>query len=128
MMSPQTATLDVTGIVFGLGLVLSFGYWCTDFVLIQRALTARNMRESIQTPLIAGVFKLLFPALLVIPGLAAAVFFRETGVTRYDQALPFLAQHYWRSGAVGSRHFRRSCQPDVGTGREHQRSLCALDA
>ena len=101
MMRPQSATLDVTGIVLGLGFVLSFGYWCTDFLLIQRALAARNMRESIQTPLIAAVFKLFFPALLVIPGLAAAVVFRETGVTRYDQALPFLMQHYYGQALLG---------------------------
>ena len=101
MMRPQTATLDVTGIVFGLGIVLSFGYWCTDFLLIQRALAARNMRESIQTPLIAGAFKLFFPALLVIPGLAAAVFFREAGVVRYDQALPFLMKHYYGQALLG---------------------------
>ena len=54
LMQPKTATFDVTGIVLGLGLVLSFGYWCTDFLLIQRALAARSMRESIQTPLIAA--------------------------------------------------------------------------
>jgi solute:Na+ symporter, SSS family len=101
LMRPQTATLDVTGVVLGLGLVLSFGYWCTDFLLIQRALAARNMRESIQTPLIAGVFKLFFPALLVIPGLAAAVFFRKNGVTRYDQALPFVMQHYYGPALLG---------------------------
>ncbi len=101
IMRPQTTTLDVTGIVFGLGLVLSFGYWCTDFLLIQRALAARNMRESIQTPLIAAAFKLFFPALLVIPGLAAAVFFREAGVTRYDQALPFLMKHYYGQALLG---------------------------
>lgn len=101
LMQPQTATLDVTGVVLGLGFVLSFGYWCTDFLLIQRALAARNMRESIQTPLIAGVFKLFFPALLVIPGAAAAVFFRKNGVTHYDQALPFLMQHYYGQALLG---------------------------
>jgi len=95
LMRPETATFDITGVVLGLGLVLSFGYWCTDFLLIQRALTARSMRESIQTPLIAAIFKLFFPALLVIPGVAAAIFFRKTDVTYYDQALPFLMQHYY---------------------------------
>jgi SSS family solute:Na+ symporter len=60
LMRPQTAPFDITRVVLGLGLVLSFGYWCTDFLLIQRALTARSMRESIQTPLIAAIFKLFF--------------------------------------------------------------------
>jgi len=101
LMRPHTASFDITGVVFGLGLVLSFGYWCTDFLLIQRALAARNMRESIQTPLIAAIFKLFFPALLVIPGLAAAVFFRKDGVTHYDQALPFLMQHYYGQALLG---------------------------
>ena len=101
LMRPQTAPFDITGVVLGLGLVLSFGYWCTDFLLIQRALTARNMRKSIQTPLIAAIFKLFFPALLVIPGVAAAVFFRKNGVTYYDQALPFLMQHYYGQALLG---------------------------
>jgi len=63
LMWRQTATFDITGVVLGLGLVLSFGYWCTDFLLIQRALTARSMRESIETPLIAAIFKLFFSSL-----------------------------------------------------------------
>jgi SSS family solute:Na+ symporter len=98
---PQTATFDITGVVLGLGLVLGFGYWCTDFLLIQRALTARNMRESIQTPLIAAIFKLFFPALLIIPGLAVAVFFHEDGTTHFDQALPFLMRHYYGPTLLG---------------------------
>ncbi len=59
------------------------------------------MRESIETPLIAAIFKLFFPALLVIPGVAAAVFFRKTEVTYYDQALPFLMQRYYGQALLG---------------------------
>ena len=54
---PKTATMDVVGVVFGLGFILSFGYWCTDFVLIQRALAAKSVRGSVNTPLVAASFR-----------------------------------------------------------------------
>jgi len=98
---PHTAALDVTGVVFGLGVVLSFGYWCTDFLLIQRALTARGAQGALRTPLIAAVFKLCFPALLVIPGLAAATLFGPKDMPRYDQALPLLLRHYYGPALLG---------------------------
>ena len=47
--APKTGTMDVVGVVFGLGFILSFGYWCTDFVLMQRALAAKNMQRSRET-------------------------------------------------------------------------------
>jgi SSS family solute:Na+ symporter len=97
----QTATMDVISVVFGLGFVLSCGYWCTDFVLIQRALAARNINGSINTPLYAAIAKLFFPILVVVPGLAAATFFRRDGITTYNQALPALMQHYYGKGMLG---------------------------
>jgi SSS family solute:Na+ symporter len=98
---PRTATMDVVGVVFGLGFVLSCGYWCTDFVLIQRALAARDVNGSIRTPLFAAVAKVCFPVLVVIPGLAAATFSRHGEILRYDQALPFLMRHYYGRGLLG---------------------------
>src|SRR5439155_6079066 len=59
------------GLVFGLGFVLSFGYWCTDFLVVQRALAARDMSAAQRTPLIATVPKMFFPLLVILPGLVA---------------------------------------------------------
>lgn len=101
LVKPATATMDVVGVVFGLGFVLSCGYWCTDFVLIQRALAARDINGSIRTPLFAAIAKSCFPALVVIPGMAAATFFRHGSNLRYDQALPFLMRHYYGRGLLG---------------------------
>jgi SSS family solute:Na+ symporter len=99
--SPRTSPMDVVGISMGLGFVLSFGYWCTDFVLIQRALAARSTAGVISTPLFAALVKLFFPALVVLPGLAAAVLFTSGSGISYDQALPALMMRYYRPGLLG---------------------------
>src|SRR5664280_3230701 len=64
--------VDIFAMVFGLGFVLSFGYWCTNFLVVQRAMAARNMSAARRTPLIAAVPKMLFPALVILPGMIAA--------------------------------------------------------
>jgi SSS family solute:Na+ symporter len=99
--SPQSSRMDVLGISMGLGFVLSFGYWCTDFVLIQRALAARTTAGVINTPLIAAAVKLFFPVLVVLPGLAAAIIFRSQLTFNYDQALPAMMMRYYRHGLLG---------------------------
>jgi SSS family solute:Na+ symporter len=99
--SPSGNPMDVVGVIMGLGFVLSFGYWCTDFVLMQRAIATRNIRDAINTPLLASVVKLLFPVLIVIPGLAAASIFRAGPAVNYDQALPALMQRYYGHGLLG---------------------------
>jgi SSS family solute:Na+ symporter len=63
--------VDVFAMVFGLGFVLSFGYWCTNFLVVQRAMAAKNMGAARRTPLIAAVPKMLFPALVILPGMLA---------------------------------------------------------
>ncbi len=63
--------VDIFAMVFGLGFVLSFGYWCTNFLVVQRAMAARNMGAARRTPLIAAVPKMLFPALVILPGMLA---------------------------------------------------------
>ncbi len=63
--------VDVFAMVFGLGFVLSFGYWCTNFLVVQRAMAAKNMSAARRTPLIAAVPKMLFPALVILPGMLA---------------------------------------------------------
>ena len=59
------------GLAMGLGFVLSFGYWCTDFLVIQRAMAADSMSSARRTPLIAAFPKMLFPILVILPGLIA---------------------------------------------------------
>jgi SSS family solute:Na+ symporter len=63
--------VDWFAVVFGLGFVLSFGYWCTNFLVVQRAMAARNMTAARNTPLIAAVPKMLFPLLVILPGMIA---------------------------------------------------------
>jgi SSS family solute:Na+ symporter len=61
------------GVVVGLGFVLSFGYWCTDFLVVQRAMAANSMTAARRTPLIAALPKMLFPFLVILPGMIALV-------------------------------------------------------
>ena len=73
MSSPATNPLGVEwfGLVAGLGFVLSFGYWCTDFLVVQRAMAADSMSAARRTPLIAAMPKMFFPFLVILPGLIA---------------------------------------------------------
>jgi solute:Na+ symporter, SSS family len=59
------------GLAMGLGFVLSFGYWCTDFLVVQRAMAANSMSAARRTPLIGALPKMLFPFLVILPGLIA---------------------------------------------------------
>ena len=61
------------GLVMGLGFVLSFGYWCTDFLVVQRAMAANSMSAARRTPLIAAVPKMLMPFIVIVPGMLALV-------------------------------------------------------
>jgi SSS family solute:Na+ symporter len=73
MGSAQTNPMGVEwfGLVMGLGFVLSFGYWCTDFLVVQRAMAANSMSAARRTPLIAALPKMVFPVLVILPGLIA---------------------------------------------------------
>jgi len=73
MSSPHTNRLGVEwfGLTMGLGFVLSFGYWCTDFLVVQRAMAADSLAAARRTPLIAAIPKMLFPFLVILPGLIA---------------------------------------------------------
>src|SRR3954462_13427882 len=73
------------GMLMGLGFVLSFGYWCTDFLVIQRAMAANSVAAARRTPLIAAVPKMLFPTLVILPGMIAIALY-STG----DKFLPFI--------------------------------------
>ncbi|QFU86511.1 sodium:solute symporter family protein [Amycolatopsis sp. YIM 10] len=65
--------LSVLGLVFGLGFVLSFGYWTTNFVEVQRAMASKSMSAARRTPIIGAFPKLLIPFIVIIPGMIAAV-------------------------------------------------------
>jgi SSS family solute:Na+ symporter len=94
------------GVVAGLGFVLSFGYWCTDFLVVQRAMAARDMAAAQKTPLIAAVPKTLIPFLVIVPGMIAwAILPREqfmvNGKVEHNLALPLLLARYYPPGMLG---------------------------
>ena len=114
------------GLVMGLGFVLSFGYWCTDFLVVQRAMAAESMTAARRTPLIAAVPKMLFPFLVILPGMIALVLGAEhTGAAQglvpaklaasgaplldatgrvvldYDLATPMMLVHLFPTGMLG---------------------------
>jgi SSS family solute:Na+ symporter len=113
------------GLVAGLGFVLSFGYWCTDFLVVQRAMAADSMTAARRTPLIAAVPKMLFPFLVILPGMIALVLGGAGGsgqglvpaklaadgaplldgagraVLDYDLATPMMLVHLFPSGMLG---------------------------
>lgn len=91
-------------IVLGLGFVLSFGYWTTNFTEVQRAFSAKNMSAARRTPLIAAIPKLFIPFIVVVPGLiAAAVVGNQfaSGELTYNDAIPKLIQMYLPTGVLG---------------------------
>jgi len=96
---------DWLAIVFGLGFVLSFGYWTTNFAEVQRALAARNLSAARRTPLIGAFPKLFIPFVVVIPGLVAAVTVKgigaKTGDLQFNNAIPILISKYLPTGMLG---------------------------
>ena len=63
--------LHFMSLIFGLGFVMSFGYWCTDFLVVQRAMIAKNMNDAQRTPIVAAFPKMLMPLIVVLPGVIA---------------------------------------------------------
>ena len=98
---------DWVGIVFGLGFVLSFGYWTTNFAEVQRALSARNMSAARRTPLIGAYPKIFLPFIIILPGLIATVSVKGLGgsdlALQYNTAIPHLIGDYLPEGCSGSR-------------------------
>jgi len=107
--------VDWFAMVFGLGFVLSFGYWCTNFLVVQRAMAARNMSAARRTPLIAAVPKMIFPVLVILPGMIAAALAitskdgyrlppKALTTAMYDKAIPVVkdavANHLTGEAAV----------------------------
>ncbi len=95
----------------GLGFVLSFGYWCTDFLVVQRAMIARNMSAAQRTPLIAAFPKMLLPFVVILPGLIALTLHKAGGSFQlpmkpdgridYDLTLPMMLMNYYPNGMLG---------------------------
>jgi solute:Na+ symporter, SSS family len=97
---------DWVGVVFGLGFVLGFGYWTTNFAEVQRALSARNMSASRRTPLIGAFPKIFLPFIIILPGLIAVVTVKGLGVgsglgVQYNTAIPHLIGNYLPDGMLG---------------------------
>jgi solute:Na+ symporter, SSS family len=101
--------LSVIGIVFGLGFVLSFGYWTTNFAEVQRALSAKSMSAAKRTPLIGAYPKALLPLVIIVPGIIAAVLvpqittLKAGGTTdvEYNNALSLLMKEVLPNGILG---------------------------
>ena len=98
------------GLAMGLGFVLSFGYWCTDFLVVQRAMAAESMTAARRTPLLAAIPKMLFPALVILPGMIAIALHATRGgllpvgadgTPNYNLAVPVMLAHYLPSGLLG---------------------------
>src|SRR4051812_46681213 len=96
---------DWLAMVLGLGFVLSFGYWTTNFAEVQRALSARNLSAARRTPLIGAYPKIFIPALTIIPGLVALVAVPGLGGKdpnlQYNAAIPLLVGKYLPEGMLG---------------------------
>ncbi len=93
--------IEWIGMILGLGFVLSFGYWCTDFLVVQRAMAARDMTAARRTPLIAAVPKMFFPLLVILPGLVALVTVPDQVRADYNSALPLMLARYYPTGLLG---------------------------
>jgi SSS family solute:Na+ symporter len=103
--------VEVFGLVAGLGFVLSFGYWCTDFLVVQRAMAADSMSAARRTPLIAAFPKMIMPFIVIVPGIAAvalsrmalgyAIPLKDDGGPNFDLALTTLMAQFYPSGMLG---------------------------
>ncbi len=100
-----------TGIVLGLGWVISFGYWTTDFLVVQRVLAAKDMRAAKMAPIIGAAFKMMVPFIVILPGLLALAVlpFKLTaedaalasGGHSYNEVLPIMLARYCGPGLLG---------------------------
>ncbi len=99
------------GIVFGLGFVISFGYWTTDFLVVQRVLAAKDLRSAKMAPIIGGAFKMMVPFIVILPGLLGLALLPDhltgesqaiaTGGHSYNEVLPLMLARYCGSGLLG---------------------------
>ena len=104
-----------TGMVFGLGLAISFGYWCTDFLQVQRVMAAKNLRAAQNGTIIGAALKMMVPLIVTLPGLLGlAVLSQQAGITlvpesqaqatgthSYNEVLPLMMARYLGPGLLG---------------------------
>ena len=102
--------VDVFGMVMGLGFVLSFGYWCTNYLVVQRAMAAKSMADARLTPIVGAFPKMFLPFIVIIPGIAAVALTKmgvgydiplKNGVPNYDLVLTTLMAKFYPSGLLG---------------------------
>ena len=102
--------VEVVGLIMGLGFVLSFGYWCTNYLVIQRAMAARTMTDARNTPLVGAFPKMLIPFVVIVPGIAALALMKmgsgyvippKNGGLDYDKVLISLMAQFYPSGMLG---------------------------
>lgn len=108
--SPEHPMGGVIGIVLGLGFVLSFGYWCTNFLVVQRAMAAGSMSAARKTPLIGAFPKMFIPFLVILPGIIAiALLNGDSGFSLpvkgngydYDLVIPMMLKEFLPTGVLG---------------------------
>src|ERR1700685_4371553 len=109
-----------TGIVFGLGFAISFGYWTTDFLVVQRVLAANSLRSARMAPVIGSFFKMAVPFIVILPGLLGLVVLQNAdgthmllhgenfvaahageGLHSYNDVLPLMMVRYLTPGLLG---------------------------
>jgi solute:Na+ symporter, SSS family len=99
-----------TGILFGLGGVIAFGYWTTDFLVVQRAMAAQDLRSAKMAPIIASYFKMIVPLIVILPGLLALAVLpfnlvpesaAGPGLHSYNEVLPLMLARYCGPGLLG---------------------------
>jgi len=103
--------VDAFSLVFGLGFVLAFGYWCTDFLVVQRAMISKNLNAAQRTPIIASIPKILMPAIVILPGIIILSLQKQftgyelpinsSGQTDYNMVLPTLLSKLYPNGILG---------------------------
>ena len=102
--------VEIFGLFMGLGFVLSFGYWCTNYLVVQRAMAARNMTDARNPPIVGAFPKMLIPFIVIVPGIAAVALAQmgagysiptKNGGPDYDQVLFTLMAQFYPSGMLG---------------------------
>jgi SSS family solute:Na+ symporter len=109
--------INWVGIVFGLGAIISFGYWTTDFLVVQRVLSANNLRAAKMAPVIGAAFKMAVPLIVILPGLICLGLMKDghplfhlvsdaqaashPGMHAYDEVLPLMLIRYCGPGLLG---------------------------
>ena len=102
--------IEAFSLIAGLGFVLSFGYWCTDFLVVQRAMAADSMSAAQRTPVLAALPKMMMPFIVIVPGIAAIALMNmnigyslpmRNGEPDYNQAITTLMAQFYPAGMLG---------------------------